>query len=179
MKLHILHDSRSFERYSPLIEEMHRQGIDYQLWDIVECQASVIKSINLSHKRIVQYAKDNKLPEICIGEDDVYFPSPKGWMYFIMNKPKEFDLYLSSTFAPKGSGLVCGLHCYVISEKFYDKFLAAPENEHIDTAMDSLGGDYKFCYPYAALQREGIWSANNKSKVNYTALIKNKEDIYQ
>lgn len=175
--LNIIHDNRLFNRLEPLVEEMHRQGINYKIWDAVECKDSVIKSINLSHKQIVQYAKDNGLKEIAIGEDDLFFPAPNGWQFFLRNKPEKYDLYLGCTFMPLHAKSVCGFHLYCIHEQYYDKFLSIPDNVHIDTAQDELKGHFEFCYPYPALQRP-MWSANNRAEVNYNAVL-NKEDIYQ
>lgn len=177
MDLNIIHDSRLIERREPLIEEMNRQGIKYKIWDSVECKDSVVKSINLSHKQIVQYAKDNGIKEIAIGEDDLVFPAPNGWQFFLRNKPERYDLYLGCSFLPLHAKMVCGFHLYCIQEQFYDAFLSVDETKHIDTAMDDLKGDYVWCYPYPALQRPS-WSANNKAQVNYNAVL-NKEDIYQ
>lgn len=176
--LNILHDSRLIQRYDNLMYQLNTHKIPYKIWDAVECKENVVKSINLSHKQIVQYAKDNGLKEICIGEDDIIFTSDNAWKYFLDNKPESFDLYLAATFCPPNSGLVCGFHLYVISEKFYDKFLSTPDDVHIDTYMDELKGDYHFCHPYPALQRGGEWSTNNRAVVNYSSLI-NEEDIYR
>jgi len=40
--------------------------------------------------------------------------------------------------------------------------------------MNDLGGDYKFCYPFPALQRSG-YSFNNKAVVNYNTVLKDKD----
>jgi hypothetical protein len=175
--IHIIHDTRMFDRYEPLLLEMQRQMVDFRVWDIVEDRNSVVSSINKSHKNIVRWAKEKGLEEICIGEDDLYFPSEKGWEWFLKNKPTEYDLYLAATYIPPiTNNLICGFHLYFIHSRFYDTFLNTPEDVHIDTYMEKLNGKYVFCYPMAALQRS-CWSANNKSVVNYNAILK-KEDIY-
>lgn len=160
--------------------EFEIQGIHfYRFWNATIDKDSVVKSINASHKKIVQWAKDNNKPYVCIAEQDLTFPAKDGWDYFLKSQPKEFDLYLACTYVPPiTNNIVCGFHLYIVAQKFYDKFLSAPDGEHIDTAMDGLKGDYKFCYPFAALQRPGFSWNNPHSPVNYNGILKS-EDIYQ
>ncbi len=158
--------------------ELDRQGIDAKFWEPVYDSNSAVRSINLSHKRIVQFAADHHLPEICIMEEDVMFPADDGWRYFLANKPDEFDLYLGGAYGlnsqawtriEEGAGPVeinnfAGLHCYIIGAGYYEKFLALPEDKHID---DQPGlGNFYVCAPFAALQYPG-WSANAQQMVDY------------
>ena len=177
MKVNIIFDSRRQEKYDPLINELKNQGIaNYTIWPCL-IYPSVVKSINASHKMIVKNAKDNGEPECVLMEDDCYFPAADGWKYFLDNKPEDYDLYLAATYVvTKPLKHICGFHLYCVHEKFYEKFLSVPDESHIDTVMDSVKGDFVFCYPFAALQRPGF-SANNKSVVNYNLILK-KEDIY-
>ena len=178
MKLNIILDDRKPERYGLLLGEMIRQGItDYEFFPC-HIVPSVVESINLSHKMIVRKAKEEGLTEVCIAEDDLMFPAKDGWDFFLSNKPKEFDLYLAASYIPPVSNnKICGFHLYIVAEKFYDRFLSVPDNVHIDTEMNNLKGDYKFCYPFPALQRPGF-SSNNKTDVNYNKILK-EEDIYR
>lgn len=75
---------------------------------------------------------------------------------------------------------MCGLQLYFINEKFYDAFLNIPKKVHCDTYMDNLNGDYKYCYPFPALQRPGFSTNNKDSKepVNYNSILSEK-DIYK
>lgn len=178
-RINIIYDSRHSEDYGRLINEFIEQGITkYRFWDAIVLNDSVVKSINASHKMIVRWAKENNKKEVVIAEQDLSFTSPKSWKYFLLQKPKDFDLYLWGTYLiPLSNNKICGFQLYIISEKFYDKFLGTPDDVHIDTYMDELGGDYKFCYPFPALQRPGF-SANNMADVNYNAIL-SKEDIYK
>lgn len=158
--------------------ELDRQRIDAKIWNCIPDSGSAMRSINLSHKQIVQFAKDHNLPEICIMEEDVMFPAKDGWQYFLANKPDNFDLYLAGAYTqdfetlakvatsqkPVQINRFAGLHCYIIDQGFYDKFLAIPVEQHIDN-IDGLG-TYYACAPFAALQHPG-WSANYKSTVDY------------
>lgn len=153
------------------MKELSTQAInDFEIWDCVVLP-DVVESINASHKKIVLDAKEKKLPEVCIAEDDLMFSCIGAWDYFLKNKPVDYDIYLSSTYVVSNPlKHVCGFHLYVVNERFYDRFLSVPNNSHIDTAMDELKGNYVFCYPFAALQRPGF-SANNKAVVNYNSVL--------
>lgn len=161
-----------------LFYELDRQGIDAKFWEPVHDKDSVMRSINLSHKQIVKFAVEHHLLEVCIMEEDVWFPAPDGWRYFQQNKPEMFDLYLGGAYGlnetaykkiqqakgPVEINNFAGLHCYIINESYYEKFLSLPENRHID---DQPGlGRFYVCAPFAALQHPG-WSSNNRRTVDY------------
>ncbi len=177
MKLNIIFDDRRIERYEPLMKELKRQGItDYELWPCI-MRPDVVQSINASHKMLVRMAMENQEPCVCIGEDDLWFPGEDGWQWFLKNVPYEFDIYLGGTYCvPLSNNIICGFHLYMVHQKFYEKFLSVPDNEHIDTAMNNIKGDYHFCYPMPALQRAGF-SSNNKTVSNYNSILKDS-DVY-
>ena len=180
MKLHIIHDDRRIERYQPLLDELQAQGLtpdDYVIWPATVL-GLVVNSINASHKKIVEWAKLEQLPMVCIAEDDLQFTAAGAWQYFVGNIPKDFDLYLACTYVkPLASKKIVGFHLYIVHEKFYDKFLNVPPDVHIDTAMDNIEGDYHFCYPFPAIQRAGF-SANNMAYANYNSVLKS-EDLWK
>lgn len=177
MKLSIIFDERRIEKYDPLIKELERQKIDdYEIFPCI-MRPNVVASINASHKMIVRMAMEKGDKEVCIAEDDLWFPADDGWQYFLNNKPCEYDLYLAATYIlPVSSNMLCGFHLYCVHERFYEKYLSVPDDAHIDTAMDKLKGDYKICYPFAALQRAGF-SSNNMTIVNYNSML-DKKDVY-
>lgn len=164
--------------------EIRRHSIIAFKWNSIPDPSSVVRSINLSHKQIVRFAQEQNMPEICILEEDVCFPAADGWEYFLRNKPtKPFDLYLGGCYGLNPLALrrigkepgaaeihnFVGLHCYIISQRYYQKFLDLPENKHID---DQPGlGVFYVCYPFAAIQYPG-WSANNRQPVNYNHEIR-------
>lgn len=183
MKAHIIVDE-----YRPMLnltvaEEILKQDIDHQFWKAVHEPESVIASIGKSHKQIVEYAKRTGLSEVCIMEEDVWFPAKDGWLHFLKNKPADYDLYLSGVYGlhqgardrlqREGPGALsihnfAGLHCYIIHETYYDRFLSIPESSHID---DQPGmGQFFVCFPFAALQHPG-WSANNGRECDYNTTI--------
>lgn len=175
--LNVIFDERRIEKYEPLIAELKKHKIKYEIWPCI-LSRNVVSAINASHKMIVRDAKEKGLKECFVAEDDVFFPAADGWQYFLNKKPQTYDLYLACTYVvPISNNKVCGFHLYAISDKFYDRFLSIPDDVHIDTYMDELKGDYHYCYPFAALQRPGF-SSNNMAQTNYNAILK-PEDIYQ
>jgi hypothetical protein len=179
MKLHVIHDNRRIERYEPLMEGLWAQGItesDIVIWP-AQVLGDVVSSINASHKAIVRLAQQDELPLVCIAEDDLMFTRAGAWQYFLDNMPQSFDLYLGCTYVvPVEIKKVTGFHLYIVHSKFYERYLNVPHDVHIDTAMDDVGGDYHFCYPFPALQRAGF-SANNKAFSNYNSVLR-PQDIY-
>ena len=186
MTINIIHDDRRPEKMPLLLEELSKQGItNYKIWPPVEDSNSVIRSINLSHKQIIQDAKDRGLDEVCVAEDDVFFTAPNAYQRFLDKKPVFFNLYLGGCYTPIKHGWdeapysytlnPVGLHFYICHSRYYETFLSTDENMHIDTAQSSIG--IKVCYPMVALQRPGF-SANNRGHADYNSILK-PEDIYQ
>ena len=76
-RVKILYDFRRSEKYIPLMNELNRQHItNYSLIDCIK-DKTVVESISLSFKKIVQQARDNKEKYCLIFEDDVCFPNKK------------------------------------------------------------------------------------------------------
>jgi hypothetical protein len=166
------------ERTNNCIKECERLGIeDYKLWPGVRVP-SVVRSINLAHKQIVEWALENDLDEVCIAEDDFVGTCPNSWKYFLEKKPSSFDMYLSSVFLGEidESGIVkvfTGMTLYVVSKKFYVKFLTTPDNEHVDISLAHLG-DYHVCHPFTFIQRDGF-SSNTGKNETYGSFFQNRE----
>lgn len=130
------------------------------------------RGISKSHKQIVQWAKECKLPFVAIAEDDFRL-RPGGWKCFTENMPGDFDMYMAGI----SGGTVneqthevtgwSGLFLYCIHSRFYDCFLSAPEDKNIDRWLSGLGLDsiekqlgrkpvYKVCWPMACITRDGV-----------------------
>lgn len=186
MRVNILFDERRVERYEPLMSELRRQHIDdYEIWPCVFHKGPVYESINLSQKMIVQKAKERGDKECVIFEDDIWFPSEDGWVYFLGNKPDSYDIYIGGSylmdnrieykFPRVAVKEYVGNHCIIIHQRYYDTFLSVPQNAHIDQAQNGLG-EFYLCYPMAALQRPGF-SSNTGDMANYNAILQEK-DVY-
>lgn len=184
--INVIYDDRNADDYPRLLGEFIKQTVTpkHKFWNCIINKDSVVKSINASHKMIVNYAKDNNLPYVCIAEQDLEFTCEKSWEYFLEQMPQDFDIYLGCSYIKNAipnsevvDNLICGFHLYVVDQKFYDAFLSVPDDAHIDTAVGDLKGNFVFCKPFVALQRVG-YSANNKTIVNYNAILQ-QEDIYK
>lgn len=184
--INIIYDDRFPDDYPRLIGEFIKQTVTpkYKFWNCIINRDSVVKSINASHKMIVNYAKDNNLPFVCIAEQDLEFTCNKAWQYFLEQIPKDFDIYLGCSYIKNVNpntavvdNFICGFQLYILNQRYYDAFLSVPDDQHIDTAVGDLKGNVVFCKPFVALQRSGF-SSNNNAIVNYNAVL-NEEDIYR
>lgn len=180
MTAHIICDKGTQGRYNQLLRELERQNItDYKLWPAIEIANKPRRTgTSRAHKQIVEWALIEQLPEVCILEDDIFFPSENGFQYFLDNKPKEpFDLYLGGI--TRGEIIdgktkrYTGQFCYQISERFFTTFLRADENLDIDGAMSGLGTFY-VCNPFACFCYPG-YSIISQGVVDYTHLIIGQE----
>jgi hypothetical protein len=172
--IHLKETQWSAARHLSFSNELAEQNInDYIVWDGIR-DVNTIRAISRSHKQIVHYAKDHKLKEVCIMEDDTIFLGNGAFDYFISHKPRSFDLYLAtaSNVLRREGGMIKdfrGLLLYIIHENFYDTFLSVDEHVHIDVAMKDKG-DYYICPKVVAAEKSG-WSYNKKRVVNRRHLI--------
>lgn len=172
----ILDRRQGNEDYDRLVKEFEVQGVEqYIFWEAIVTEYKPIHSINASHKMIVRAAQKANLEYTIIAEQDCTFTAPSSWKHFLNKMPNKFDIYLWGTYLlPLTENKICGFHLYIISKQFFQRFLDVDDNDHIDTAVCKLGGDYKFCYPFIALQRPG-YSANSMAMVNYNAIFNTPE----
>lgn len=176
MKLNIIHLSERTDRYATLTEELQTQKIkDFKIWEGTVIPGNVLYSVSQSHKKIVKWAMDNDLPEVCIGEDDIKFTAPGAFDYFVSQKPADYDLYLGSTLHGfiDEHGLISdftSMTCYMVSKRFYRLFLSVQDVNNIDRALaiynfhnmikDSI--KYYVCDPMICCQWGGY--SDNKKK---------------
>jgi hypothetical protein len=177
LKLNLIVGKRK-QRVPKLLEELGRQGVtDFEFWPAIYLH-SVKAGVNAAHKQIVEYAKLAGWPEVCIAEDDLQFTSDKSLEYFLAHKPDDYHLYLSMIYLgePGEDNTVeefTGMTLYMVHGSFYDTFLSADPNEHIDRALAGLG-KFVVCKPFVAKQYNGI-SANTGKWEEYDHLLKNRE----
>ncbi len=183
MMLNIIYDDRRPEKYDSFLEQLRIQNIGhYKIWNCIVMN-DVVKSINASHKMIVEDAKKQGLLFVVIAEDDILFTSDNSWQWFLSNIPPVYDLYTAGNYLPienKKRGAVrvdcvVGFHLYIVHSRYYDTFLATKDDDHIDTAQKSKL--MYCCYPFAAIQRAG-WSANNKAICDYNKILQ-PQDLYR
>lgn len=167
MTVNIVHSNDRWDRKVLFRNELERQRIsDFKVWDAIHSETTVNANISKAHKQIIQDAKDRGLKEVCITEDDFYFPAQDGFQYFLANKPETYDLYLSGVYVGqerlfatnKQVKQFSGLHFYMVHSRFYDFFLEAEEIQSLDNALSKLAiqgyGKFEVCWPMAAIQHE-------------------------
>ena len=174
----IIHKTERTERKENLLRELKEQGIEsYNIWEGVYSPNSTMEGINLAHKQIVEWAKNERLEKVLIFEDDIKFTDKGAWKYFLNNEPKEYDIYLGGIYLGViNEGLVSAftaLHCYVVHSRFYDKFLSVKSDLHLDHALAD-GGKYIVCEPMIAVQYNG-WSDNSAAVCNYDNIISQRK----
>jgi len=175
----IISNPKRAVRVERLHREMQRQGItDYKLWPSITIPDKPTRaSISKAHKQIVEWAANEGIEEVCIFEDDIFFPAADGWQYFLSNKPTEYDLYLVGL--SRGdieNGITrrySGQFGYFIHERYYETFLRTDERMDIDGGQNGRGV-FKVCYPFAAFCYPGF-SENAKGVVDYSHLLKGRE----
>ena len=176
MKVNFIHLPERTDRMELLQKELTVQNItDFKIWEGTVVPGNVLLSISQSHKKIVKWAMDNDLPEVCIAEDDIKFQASGAWDYFLSQKPKEYDLYLGSTLHGiiDDKGLITdftSMTLYMVSKRFYRLFLSVRDVDNIDRALghynfhsmvkDSL--KYYVCDPMVCSQWGGY--SDNKKK---------------
>jgi len=179
MKVLIIHNPERYERYPRLINELKTQGIEnYEIVPAVWDVRGVEHGINRAHKNCIQYAKDNRLNEIMVLEDDARFCGEGAFQYFINNIPLQYDLYLGSVYL--GEILedntvrsFSGMGCYICHSKFYDTFLSVPDDQHIDRIMEGRGKFY-VSNPFTCIQYNGF-SQTARTDMNYDFLLQNRK----
>lgn len=179
MTIHIISNPSRTVLVNQLLNELNRQHItDYKLWPSVHIAHKPKRAgISKAHKQIVEWALIEQIPEVCIMENDVWFPSENGFNYFLENKPKQYNLYLAGiTRGEVENGMTkryTGQFCYFIHESFYTIFLRANENMDIDGAMAGMG-EFYVRNPFAAFCYPG-WSDNQNGVVDYSHLLIGRE----
>lgn len=178
--LHIIHNNDDLKRLHQLKIELENQGIDnYYLWNAVYDERGTKQGINRAHKQIVQWAKENDLSFVTIAEDDLYFFDKGAYQYYLNNEPEEYDLYLGGLFLGQvdennETKQFTGLSLYKVNNRYFDTFLSAEENEHLDIALGYIGGTFKVCNPFVVKQHNG-YSFNEKRYMNYDAIFTHRK----
>lgn len=160
------------------MQELSRQGIDdYELWESIYLK-TIKSSINAAHKQIVEFAKVAGWDEVLIAEDDFVGTHENSFKFFISQKPKDYDLFLSMIYMGDIDENNCvkefaGMTMYFVHSRFYDTFLSVDPEEHIDRALNGLGV-FKVCHPFPFIQRNGF-SSNTGKEEKYDSLLGGRE----
>lgn len=176
--INIINIWRREERAKSIIQQSKEYNVPIMFWEGIEKQGeTTAKNINAAHREIVQWAKDNKLSYVIIGEDDLVLSNKGAWEYYLkaLKDTNDWDLYLSMVYSAeiKDNRIVngfSGLTLYAVSERFYDTFLSIPEHVHIDRHLGTMAHEKKYLLvkPYCSLQSGGF-SDNLKMNMEYSS----------
>lgn len=171
MIINVIHNVNRKDRWELLQKEIEAHSLDVVYWPSIRDETRPFRGINLAHKQTIRFALEQKMKMICVAEDDFHLTAPGAWQYFLENIPQDFDVYLSGIYKGHISdkdGSVdsfCGLHLYIVHERFYEKFLSLDENNNIDTLLGPAGKCI-VCQPFIAVQHNG-WSDNKAGYYEY------------
>ena len=179
------------ERALSIVEQSKRFGFAVRFWSGIVGDTGkndVFRSPNImrAFKKIVQYAKEERLASCTIMEDDGVFTSDGAWKYYNDNIPDDYDLYLGGVYQAeiKDGRIVNGYSgntLITVHERFYDFFLSADEDPlhpfmgHLDKWLGCFCDKKKYivCEPHV-IKQIGVYSDNHRRKLN-----NEYEDMYE
>ncbi|MEO8174243.1 MAG: hypothetical protein ABI581_14210 [Sediminibacterium sp.] len=151
-------------------QELDTQGItDYQIWPGIAGRPAW-RGVTSAHHQIVAFAQAQGLESVVIAEDDIRCTASGAYRYFLNHTPIEYDLYLGGiTWRRPGdekrTEKFAGLTLYRVHQRFFETFLAAGSNDHLDRSLSGKGM-FMVCDPLVAKQHPG-YSDNESREVNY------------
>lgn len=179
VKVYILGGGGQHSKRLPvLIKELEEQGVaNYEIVGSVHDTSSIRKTINASHRSMVQRARDEGLSKVVCMEDDIRFTDVGAWDYYLENEPDDYDIYFGGIYLGKiVDGIVksfSAMHCYCVHERFYDIFLSVDKEKHIDEALSGLG-KYWVSDPMIAVQHNGI-SDSSQTYCNFDSITSSRK----
>jgi len=162
-------------------QEIANHKLNLVMWPAVRNATRPFMGISQAHKRVVRYARRLKQDMVCVAEDDFHLTAPGAWEYFLQNIPTVFDIYLSGIYFGyiNKENVVkqfCGLHLYIVHNRFYNTFLSIDENNNLDQALNGKG-KFVVCDPFIAIQHDG-YSDHKGKHATYGHLLKGRR-IYK
>ncbi len=182
--VHVINCDHRPERLARFLKEADEQGFGVMVTvgEVIPHNAKM--GICRSHKKIVQYAKDNNMPMVAIAEDDCRMMGGVGaWKYFVDNMPDDFDLYLSMYYSCEkieGNRIMApfsAMTLYFVSARFYDFFLTGiPDDCHLDRELGKHAEHFKFLFcDLVCAEQDGSRSDNSKTTCNYRPFLKGRK----
>lgn len=181
--LHILHLERREDRLQQLLRQMEWNKVPYIIHEGIDDPNNVKQAITKSHKKIIQYAKDNQLDSICVAEDDIIFTNQFSYKYFIEQTPKDYDLWFGLVYHGDVNeerrvvnGMSGILTLYRVHNRFYDHFLEQADNEHLDRGLGNYCHKFKFyVVPEYCCKQSGGYSDNLRQVMYYDVYLEGKK----
>lgn len=172
----IIHRSRE-ERVLSVCKQSKEHGFAVRFWEGIIDKRGSHAGINLAFKKIVRWAKEQKLPKAIIAEDDIVFSAPGAWQYYLENMPSQFDIYSGGIYSGQivGNRIMNGYSgntLITVHQKFYDFFLSLPDDNHLDRRLGNHAHEklYLLCLPFCVYQIEG-YSDRTKRHTQHEAYL--------
>ena len=177
-EINIISLPRRQDRREQVIKQMEAEKCQYRFFDGIELP-SRIKGINLAHKSVIRWAKEQGLEYVIVAEDDLRWTGTGACKYFLDNIPLDYDLYVGSYYSGShDENFVVkkfrGLTLYACHSRYYDKFLSLPDIMHIDGAIDISGAKIIVSPLFVATQEPGF-SDQRKRYADDSNKMKGKE----
>lgn len=167
------------DRVLSICKQSKEQGCAIRFWEGIIDPKGGYLGINKSFKRIVRWAKEQNLPMVCIGEDDLQFSAPGAWQYYLDQMPSEFDIYSGGIYSGQieGNRIMNGWSgntLITVHSSFYDFFLDVIDNDHLDRRLGNYCFEkmYLVCHPFVVFQSQG-YSDNHHRATSHASFLDN------
>lgn len=170
------------QRVLSVCQQSKEQGFACRFWEGVIDSRGGWAGINLSFRKIVEWAKENNLSHVIIGEDDLQFSAPFAWQYYLGQMPDDFDIYSGGIYSGtvKEGRIINGWSgntLITVHHNFYDEFLkisaeALVEADHFDRRLGRYAykNNYRIIDKYVCYQMQG-YSDNHRRETKHTAFL--------
>lgn len=180
--LHILHLERRQDRLQQLLRQLEWNKVPHRIWEGIDDPNNVKQAIVRGYKKIIQYAKENKLKEISLAEDDICFTHKDSYKYFHEQTPDYYDLFCGLIYAGTVennrilNGMSGTMTLWKCHSRFYDHILNLPDDCHIDRECGSTAFKHKYyvCEPFVCTQSGG-YSDNLRQVMYYDVYLQGKK----
>lgn len=166
------------ERALSIVQQSKTHGFACRFWEGEIAKQGFI-GISRSFKRIVQWAKENNLERVHIGEDDLLFSAPGAWQYYLENIPESYDIFYGGIYAGEIENNrikngYSGHTLITVHNRFYDFFLSIKESDHCDRQLGNFAFEKEFivCSPFVVYQIPDTYSDNHRKVVSHEEYLK-------
>lgn len=165
------------ERVLSVCQQSKEQGFAVRFHEGIIHPKGGYVGINQSFKKIVRWAKEQKLHMVCIAEDDIIFSAPGAWQYYLDQMPEEFDIYSGGIYSGHvvGNRIMNGYSgntLITVHKRFYDFFLSLTDEDHLDRHLGNYAFEklYLLCQPYVVYQFSG-YSDNHRRPTSHEVYL--------
>lgn len=188
-QVYLIHDSFRKDRRELFLKEIETQHIDsWVTMPAVKGPHKSYENIAQAHKNCIKKAMNENLDRVVILEDDVLFVAPGAYNRFLElseTLPPNWEVFVAGSYDYQKIGeysdsivkvsSFSGLHCYMVSRRYYKKFLETSPKSHLDKL---LRGALYMAVPMLALQHD-TYSDNVKRVTNYNNTHLKRKNLWK